>query len=170
VAEEEKKEQEQGEEGENKPGKKKIIIIAVIALVAIAVAIGVTLFLMGGDESEADEASTEEVVEAKVPAIYLELTPAFLITLNDGARQRYMQVHVTVSSRDQAAIDAVEHHLPFIKSKVNTLYSSQDFAAIQTADGKSALREQSLAVINEVLEGEGETLIENVFFTNFVLQ
>ena len=77
MAEEEKKEQEQGEEGENKPGKKKIIIIAIVALVAIAVAIGVTLFLMGGDESEPDEATAEEIVEAKVPAIYLELTPAF---------------------------------------------------------------------------------------------
>ena len=84
--------------------KRKLLLSQLIALVAIAVAIGVTLFLMGGDESEADEASTEEVVEAKVPAIYLELTPAFLITLNDGGRQRYMQVHVTVSSRDQAAI------------------------------------------------------------------
>jgi len=170
VAEEEKKDQEQSEEGESKPGKKKIIIIAGIALVAIGIAVGVTLFLMGGDDSEGAEAAAEEVVEAKVPAIYLDLQPAFLITFNEGGRQRYMQIHVSVSSRDEAAISAVEHHLPFIKSKINTLYSSQDFDVIQTPEGKSALRDQSLATINEVLEGEGEALVESVFFTNFVLQ
>lgn len=170
MAEEEKKGEKQSEEGEAKSGKKKIVIIAVVALVVIAIAVGVSLFLMGGDESEDSETAAEEVVEVKVPAIYLDLQPAFLITFNDEGRQRYMQIHVSVASRDQAAISAVEHHLPFIKSKINTLYSSQDFDVIQTPEGKSALRDQSLAVINEVLEGEGETLIESVFFTNFVLQ
>lgn len=169
MAEEEKKEQE---EGEKKSGKKTIIIIAIIALVAIGASVGVTLMLLGGDESAESEegAETAEQVEVKLPAIYMNLEPPFLITLNVDGRQRYMQVHVAVSSREQGPLDAVDHHLPLIKSRINSLYSRQDFEEIQTEAGKQALREQTLNLINEVLEGEGESPIENVFFTNFVLQ
>lgn len=170
MAEEDKK--EQGEEGEKKSGKKTIIIIAIVALVAIGASVGVTLMLLGGDDSAEGEEGAEaaEQVEVKLPAVYMDLKPPFLITLNVNGRQRYMQVHVSVSSREQASLDAVDHHLPLIKSRINSLYSAQNFEEIQTEAGKEALREQSLTLINEVLEAEGESPIENVFFTNFVLQ
>lgn len=170
MAEEEKKDQEEGQEGEQPKSKKGLIIIIIVAIIAIGASVGVTLFLLGGDESAEEEVAEEEVAEVKQPAIYMDLQPAFLVTYSDGGRHRYMQVHVSVSSRDAAAIGAVEHHLPYIKSKINSLYSSQDFKSVQTDEGKQFLRTESLRVINEVLEGEGESLIENVFFTNFVLQ
>jgi flagellar basal body-associated protein FliL len=53
---------------------------------------------------------------------------------------------------------------------VISAYSGLEFAAIQTEEGKEALRLQTVTVINAVLEGEGATGIENIFFTNFVLQ
>jgi len=170
VAEDEKKAEGQAEDGEQKSSKKGLIIMVVVAVLAIAVSVGVTLFLLGGDESEEAEVEETEQAEVKIPAIYMDIKPAFLITLDDNGRQRYMQIHMSVSSRDQAVVDAVEHHLPYIKSKINALYSSQSFAQVQTLEGKEALREQSLSTINEVLAAEGEGEIENVFFTNFVLQ
>jgi len=168
---------QEDQEGQAAPKSKKgIIIIAAIALLAIALSIGVTLFLLGGDDETVDDEDTAEAeemgtpVSATGPALYYEITPAFLAAFTIGSRQRYMQISVSVSSRDQAALDAVEYHMPLLKSKLNSAYSGQDFEQIQTEEGKNMLRERTLVTINEMLEAEGENAIENVFFTNFVLQ
>jgi len=166
---------QEDQEGQAAPESKKgIIIIAVIALLAIALSIGVTLFLLGGDDETVDDEDTAEEMETPVtatgPALYYEINPAFLAAFTIGSRQRYMQISVSVSSRDQAALDAVDYHMPLLKSKLNSAYSGQDFEQIQTEEGKNMLRERTLVTINEMLEAEGENTIENVFFTNFVLQ
>jgi len=168
VAEEENQEAKKG-----KFSKKGIIIIAIVLIVAIALSIGVTLFLMGGDDSDpvSDEGSEgAETAIQKAPAIYLDIKPPILVTFNVKGRQRYMQVYVSVSSRNQASLDTMEYHMPLIRSKIITKYSGQDFDQIRTEAGKTALKEQTFNVINDVLEGEGAEKIEGVFFTNFVLQ
>jgi len=162
---------ESNNEGEDKPKKKLMIIIAIVSVIAIAASIGVTFFLLGDDESsDVVEEIVEEVEESLAPASYSSINPPFLVTFNVDGRQRYMQISMTVSSRDASALDALEHHMPFIRSKIISTYSGLDFAAIQTEEGKEALRLQTVTVMNEVLEGEGAAGIENVFFTNFVLQ
>jgi len=169
VAEEENN--EESENGEGKSKKKLIIIIAIVSVIAIAASIGVTVFLLGDDEpSVVAEETVEEVEEPLAPATYSSINPPFLVTFNVNGRQRYMQISMTVSSRDASSLDALEHHMPFIRSKVISAYSGLDFATIQTEAGKEALRLQTVDVINEVLEGEGAEGIENIFFTNFVLQ
>jgi len=172
VAEEENKAEDNQEgTGEGKPKKKLIIIIAIVALIAIAASVGVTLFLLGDNEpEEISEEVIEEVEELPSPAVYSSIKPPFLVTFNVGGRQRYMQVSMTASSRDASSLDALEYHMPLIRSKVISAYSGLDFASIQTEDGKIALREQTVTIINNVLEGEGSSGIETVFFTNFVLQ
>ncbi len=162
------KAQEDNQEEEGK-SKKGIIMIALVVLVAIGASVGVTIFLLGDSSPPAEEAAQEEEVP-QGPAVYHEIKPPFLVTFNVGGRQRYMQIHVAVSSRDSNAFSAVEHHLPLIRSKIINLYSGIDFEAVQTDAGKQALREDTVKAINEVLEAEGASLIENVFFTNFVLQ
>ena len=168
---------QEDKDGQAAPKSKKgIIIIAAVALLAIALSIGVTLFLLGGDDEAVENGDTAEVEETETtatmegPALYYEIKPAFLAAFTIGNRQRYMQISMTVSSRDASALDALEHHMPFIRSKIISTYSGLDFAAIQTEEGKEALRLQTVTVMNEVLEGEGAAGIENVFFTNFVLQ
>jgi len=172
VAEEDNKAENNNEDaGEGKSKKKLIIIVAIVAVIAIAAAVGVTFFLLSDDETtDVVEEVVEEVEEPLAPATYSNINPPFLVTFNVEGRQRYMQLSITVSSRDASSLDALEHHMPFIRSKVISAYSGLDFASIQTEEGKEALRLQTVNVINEVLEGEGATTIENIFFTNFVLQ
>ena len=158
---------EEGEDQQAPSSKKKRIIIIALAVLVLVIAGGATFFLMGGDDSE-DSAEEAELVIA--PAIYLDLNPPMLATLSVDGKQRYMQVSLNVMSRDQAALDAVEYHMPFIRSKLNSVYGSVDFKMAQTIEGKEALREETLKIINGVLESEGEALIEAVYFTNFVMQ
>jgi len=168
VAEEEKK-VEEGQEEAPKSKKKLIIIIALVAILAVGLSVGATIFLLGGDEGET---SVEETVEepVKEPATYLAIKPPFLVTFNVDGRQRYMQISVSVSSRDSSSLDALEHHMPLIRSKLIAAYSGEAFDDVKTEAGKLALQSKTVEVMNGVLEGEGASQIENIFFTNFVLQ
>lgn len=169
MAEEENKENENGEAEGGSGSKKMIIIIAVVVLLAIGISVGVTLFLLGDDET-AEE--TDEVVaeEQEAAASYIDLTPAFLVTFNVNGRQRYMQAHVSISSKYASNLSQLEHHMPLIRSRLSSAFSTQDFSALQTDEGKKALLETLKNTINEVLEAEEQKPIDKVYFTNFVLQ
>lgn len=165
------KNQEQPEGG--KSNKKLIIIIAIVVLLSIGLSIGATIFFLGGSgESEQAAATPAEPAEpVKQPAVYLELKPAFVITYNVEGRQRYMQAHVSVMSRSQSVLSTLELHMPLIRNRVIMMFSGQDFNQLQSHEGKEQLREKTLGLINGILEKEGNgELIEQVLFTNFVMQ
>tara|TARA_R110001592_G_scaffold38315_2_gene126469 strand:- start:10685 stop:11197 length:513 start_codon:yes stop_codon:yes gene_type:complete len=168
----EEKKPEENEESGPKSNKKLIIIIVLVALLAIGLSVGVTLFLITGDDksaatAEEDSASVEEV---KVPASYLEIRPPFLVTFNVDDRQRYMQISLSVSTRDAGVFSGIEHHMPLIRSKLISTYGGMDFNIIKSEAGKVDLQAKTVEVINSVLSAEGEGQIENIYFTNFVLQ
>jgi len=168
VAEEDQK-AEENPKGEGKSKKKLIIIIALVAVLAIGLSVGATIYLLGGSEPEV---IAEDVIAepTKEPAIYLSINPPFLVTFNVDGRQRYMQISVSVSSRDGGALDTLEYHMPLILSKLRSMYGAQVFDEIKTDSGKLALQSKTVDVINEILAAEGASQIENVYFTNFVLQ
>lgn len=162
------------------PLNKKMIIIIVVALLAVILSVGATIFFLSDSSEDSDtsedavaveESEADEKAESgKGAALYLEVTPAFLVTLDVGGRQRYMKVDISLLARQKAALDAVEHHMPLIRSRLLSIYSSANFGEVQTESGKITLQENTLKLINDVLTEEGEPLVENVFFTNFVLQ
>ncbi len=174
MAEEEKT--EGNETSGTKSNKKIIIIFVLVAVLAIGLSVGVTLFLLTGSDNEetAQEDNAAPVEEVKIPASYLELKPPFLVTFNVEGRQRYMQISFSVSARDTLVFSSLEHHMPLIRSKLLSTYGGMDFNLIKTETGKATLQAKTVDVINSVLsaegEGEGEGQIENVYFTNFVLQ
>ncbi len=162
------KEQAPAEEAP-KSNKKLIIILAIVGVIAIGASIGVTILLMGpsGDAPPAAQVPAEPVKE---PALYLEIKPQFVLTYDVGGKQRYMQVFVSAMGREKKALDAIELHMPVIRSEMIQLFGSQDFVALQTIEGKEALREACLKKINEIVKKETGAEIEQVLFTNFVMQ
>ncbi|TBU98160.1 flagellar basal body-associated protein FliL [Stutzerimonas kirkiae] len=152
-------------------GKGKLIIIIVIALVlAIGLSVGGTLFFLNkdGDEQPAPAVAAEPV---RQPAIYEELAPAFVVNFNHNGRQRYMQVTLSLMSRDPLALDELKVHMPLLRNRLVMLFSSQDFATLATPVGKEALRQQATASVQEMAQKEtGKLVVEQVLFTNFVLQ
>ncbi len=169
----EEQDNDSSSEGEAPPaGKKKLIIIIVVALIAVGISVAATLFFLGGGEDDAEESTTQPETKeaAKGPAVYLEMNPPFQVGYDIGGRQRFMQVFITAQARSQEPLTAMEFHMPVIRSRLLGAFSGLDFADLQTEEGKVALREKTLNVINEVLEQEKAPKIEQVFFTNFVLQ
>ena len=161
------------EAGSAGKGRLKLIIVIVVAmLVAVGLSIGGTLYFMGkGDDLDAGKAQESTAVSGKQPAIYEVLMPAFVVNISHNGRQRYMQVSIALMSRDQAALDALKVHMPLLRNRLVMLFSSQDFEALKTPVGKEMLRQQATASVQELAQKEiGKLAVEQVLFTNFVLQ
>lgn len=152
-------------------GKGKLIIFAAIALVLVGVSIGGTLFATGffsADEEIAEEAVEEEL---DLPAIYYSLQPKFQTNYRVDGRQRFLQAALTLVTREQDVIDAIELHSPLIKSRIVTLLGQQEFATLHKNEGRETLRQASLEAIQSILNEEiGKPGVENVLFTDFVMQ
>ncbi|WP_462379115.1 flagellar basal body-associated protein FliL [Pseudomonas sp. Marseille-QA0892] len=158
-----------------KKSKLKLIIIAVVAaLLLIGTSVGVTVFLLGGKSSDADSAEHAESAAAapvKAQAIYEELTPAFVVNFNYQGRQRFMQVSVALMGRNKADMDALKAQMPVIRNRLVMLFSGQDFDGLMKPLGKDMLRQQATAAVQEIAQKEvGKPVVEQVLFTNFVLQ
>jgi flagellar FliL protein len=148
----------------------------VAIIVVLAAGAGVAYYLMM-DDSEApvdgEVAERAEVLEATPleRPIYHELRPEFIITFDANNRQRYMQVQVTVVTRDPATVEGLVKHDPLIRNSLIMVFSAQDYLQLQTSEGKAKLRLEATEKIQELLLVEtGSEGIETVLFTNLVLQ
>ncbi|MDR6928149.1 flagellar basal body-associated protein FliL [Pseudomonas sp. BE134] len=151
-------------------GKIKLIILIVVALLlAIGMSVGATWFFMHNAQSK--PAAAETAVVGKQPAIFEPMAPAFVANYNQNGRQRYMQVSITMQGRDQAELEALKVHMPVIRNNLVMLFSGQDFTALATPVGQEMLRQKATASVQEVAQKElGKVVIEQLLFTNFVLQ
>lgn len=158
------------------PGKGKlklIIIIAVAFLLAVGASVGGTWFFLNKNAKPAEsEAKAEDHAEpTKKQAVYEILAPAFVVNFNQGGRQRYLQVAVALMGRDQAQMDALREQMPLVRNQLVMLFSSQNFDTLVTPVGKEMLRQQATSSLQELAKkATGQLTVEQVLFTNFVLQ
>ncbi|MBV4475737.1 flagellar basal body-associated protein FliL [Pseudomonas sp. B2M1-30] len=153
-------------------GKLKLIIVIVLALLlAIGASVGATWFFMHSAQSKPAEAAAQAAPVGKQPAIFEPMAPAFVANYNQNGRQRYMQVSITMLARNQADLEALKVHMPVIRNNLVMLFSGQDFATLATPVGQEMLRQKATASVQEVAQKElGKVVIEQLLFTNFVLQ
>lgn len=123
----------------------------------------------GDEEGDGEEGDEEE--EASSPAVYLPIDPAFVVNFASQGKARFLQITVEVMTRDETVPDKVKLHMPVIRNNLMLLFSTQTFDNVSTLEGKESLREESLEVVQQILEEEtGDPGIEAVYFTSFVMQ
>lgn len=172
MAEEEVAE-ENNEEQKGISNKKRLILFGSLGLLIIAVSVGATLFAikMMSEPPEEVPVTAEVVDPPPPPAIYYPLKPPIIVNFSVRGRQRYLQAELTLMTRENDVISAIELHQPMIRNALVLLIGGQSYAEIQTAEGKELLRQQCLQEIQRLLEQEtGKPGIEQVLFTNFVMQ
>ncbi|MDB6144640.1 MAG: flagellar basal body-associated protein FliL [Pseudomonas sp.] len=152
-------------------GKLKLILLVVLGLLlAIGVSVGATWFIMHKPQVKPDEAA-QTASKGKQPAIYEPMAPAFVVNFNQNGRQRFMQVSITMLGRNQADLDALKVHMPVIRNNLVMLFSGQTFDSLATPIGQEMLRQKAFASVQEVAQKEvGKVVVEQLLFTNFVLQ
>ncbi|EJM84311.1 flagellar basal body-associated protein [Pseudomonas sp. GM74] len=153
-------------------GKLKLIIAIVVALLlAIGLSVGATWYFMHSAQSKPAAAVAETAPIGKQPAIFEPMAPAFVANFNQNGRQRYMQVSITMLARNQTDLEALKVHMPVIRNNLVMLFSGQDFATLASPVGQEMLRQKATASVQEVAQKElGKVVIEQLLFTNFVLQ
>ncbi len=153
---------------------KKIIIIAVVVLLLLGGGLAAYI-LLGKDSPDqlADGSGTgqpeaQRAVEAD--PVYLPLDPAFVVNFENNGSIRYLQLSLQVMAYDEAVLDKVAANTPAVRNELIMLFSGQDYDQLNTLEGKESLREQVLAAINRVVRLKGESAVQEVFFTGFVMQ
>ncbi len=148
----------------------KKIIMAVVLLLLVGGG-AAAFFLLQSDSSTPDAAAEGgEIVEPERDAIYLPLSPAFVINFEYKGAIRYLQLSMQVMSYDQDAVDKVEANMPAVRNNLILLFSAQDYEVLNTVEGKENLRKEVVDSINQVLRLTGDVAVNDVFFTAFVVQ
>ena len=150
---------------------KTLLIVIVLLLLGAAGGGGYWFYLHGQAAAAADHAAAAAAAPSKAPAIYLELTPAFVVNLEDTESMRYMQVDLQIMSRDPKAIEDAKAQMPRIRNSLLLLFGQQHAFDLATRQGKEALQAKALAEIQKVLKDEtGRAGIEAVYFSSLVIQ
>jgi len=124
------------------------------------------------DEDEAEGGSIEEGTVALLKtAVYVPLQPPFVVNYGGKGRLKYLRAELSVRVSDSQAANSVRHHLPYIRNQLVLLFSRQNEEKVNSMEGRENLRKEALAAVQKVVLDEDELEgIEDLFFTNFVVQ
>ena len=102
---------------------------------------------------------------------YLALEPPFVVNLQDDKRIRFLQIKSQLKLAEVELAPEVNHHMAKIRHVLLMLFSHLSEEEIRTLEGKENLREESLIEIQAALEEEtGDSMVEQIYFTDFVIQ
>jgi flagellar FliL protein len=184
VAEEtENTEEEKKEEKKSNP----MMIIIGGVLVLLLVIGGVLAFLLSGGEEEemakngptaSAGASGGEAEER--PSTFnsprrkssLEVGPMyemdqFIVNLMSDGGRRYLKIKVNLELEDEAMVEEITSKLPVLRDTIIRIASSKSLEEISTQKGKDGLKDQ---IVNEINANMKDGKINNIYFTDFVVQ
>ena len=174
-------------------GAIKILLIVIVSILLVGGSVGATLFLTGALHKSPEAAEEEPAAKTgghggggyaktkggghgaaagpEQPPVYQPLDPPFIINFEDQGALRYLQIGLSVMSRDKLVIDAVNNNMPQIRNDLIMLFGNQKLEFLASNEGKEQLRAQALEQVQAVLNKEiGEPGIEAVYYTTFVMQ
>ncbi|PCJ29663.1 MAG: flagellar basal body-associated protein FliL [Moraxellaceae bacterium] len=156
-------------EEQDAPKSNKMLIIIIALLAVILVGGGVAAFLMmGGDDGGSED---EAMTSTASPAIYFDLKPPFVVNYAWKGRQRYVQINLAIMTRSEQVVGALKKHMPLVRNNLVQIFGAQEFDELRTPDGKEVMRQMALEDLQKIVVDEiGEEGIEQVLFTNFVMQ
>jgi len=176
-------EEENTEVGEEKKGgMMKIILLVNGLLLLIGIGVGVFLF-MGSDDKASDDVADSETIDGEESAegskakkskgnpIYIPLHPAFVVNFENQEQVAFLQVDIQIMTYDNTVESALKVHMPAVRNELLLLLGGKQYHEINTREGKRALSQEAIQVIQDVLKDVGApNSIEALYFTSFVMQ
>lgn len=107
---------------------------------------------------------------AAYQATYFQLQTPFTSNMSDT--DAFAQISVAVSTYyDMRVVEAIKTHEMAIRSQVLMMLAQQPEEMLSTPKGKQALQGRIKTIINDILKQKtGYGGVDNVYFTNFVIQ
>jgi flagellar FliL protein len=157
--------------------KSKMLLVIILAIVLVGVGVGGWLAFKPKPAEGATAGATAPAKKAEkgkppAPPIYFKYDPAFVVNFGGEGSARYLQVMVEAMTRDPAVAEIIKNNEPAVRNDLVLLFSSQNDATLLSTDGKEKLRQSTLDAIRKIVASEGgdPKLVENVYFTSFVIQ
>jgi flagellar FliL protein len=127
------------------------------------------LVLKDGKEESAPPAGAH-FDSTKYKATYFNLEQTFTSNMRDS--DGIMQVSLGISTfYDHRVVDALKDNEIPVRSAILMTLADQDAFVISTPEGKRALQKQLTDAVNAVLKAKtGYGGVDNVYFTNFIIQ
>jgi flagellar FliL protein len=152
-------------EGEEAAPKSRKLLFIILAVVLLGGGGGAWFFLKGGN--------TDATIEAPVlPPIYVNLDPPFVVNFEAESMVRFLQVTVSIMTRDAHIEEVLKKNDPRIRNDLLMLLGNQKYETISTREGKEALQARSLESVRSVVASAGgeSGKVEALYFTAFVMQ
>lgn len=127
--------------------------------------------------AEADDAHPSKGIDLPTPrnpsayqATYYQIPAPFTSNMADS--DAFAQISIAVSTYyDQRVITAVTTHELAIRSAILMMLAQEQELDLATPQGKERLQDKLVKIINNVLKDRtGYGGVDNVYFTNFVIQ
>ena len=143
-----------------------------LVLTGTVLGLGLTGNLLTVSAPSGEEELIEEDVADEVQAVfYHEFKPEIVVNFPGTGQPRYMQLSLTAVTADENAIASLALHAPAIRNDLLMLFSGVDPVPLATREGKDALRKQAVETIRNIMtQRYGESAVEDVYFTRFVMQ
>lgn len=127
------------------------------------------------EEATPEKGGKKAKAEApKAPPIYQAFDPPLVVSFQDQATMRFLQVTVEVMARDEESIKAVQTHMPVIRNNLLDIFSGYGFAELTSREGKEKLRKECLVEVQKILKANSAkdhpANVEDLYFTSFVVQ
>lgn len=123
-----------------------------------------------GEDAAAEEGGGHEGKKAAA-AIYVPMTPSFVVNIGDNDSSHFLQIEMQVRAKNAAVVDALKLHDPQIRNAILMLLGAQVLTEVTSREGKEALQKKVLAEIQRILKLEtGKKGVDAVYFTSFVMQ
>ena len=169
---------EEVEEVEKKSGGNMVLILIVVLLVVLLVGGGLAAFLLlGGDDQPAvqqqqTQAQTKNKRTSKRSTDLLTIGPMypmnqFVVNLLSESGGKFLKVALDIELDSENLATEMDMKKSLIRDIIIRSLSSKTFEEISTMKGKDRLKDEIVSKINEVL-ADGQ--INNIFFTDFVVQ
>ncbi len=152
--------------------KVKIILISLIGLLIVGGGGASAYFFILKDDPVQGATVGEEgggngkQPEELPPALFHNLPP-LVVSANYQGRLRYLQVKLSVMTRDEDTQDLLLDSTPLIQDALILLLGKYEFTELETTEGKELLRKEARTKIAELIHSDE---IESVLFTGFVIQ
>lgn len=104
---------------------------------------------------------------------YVTLQPAFVTNygVTKTGRLTYLKADVTLKVADPEGEAALKYHTPALRNALVLLFSRQEDAAVSSSDGRERIRQEALTALRDIMQTEeGKPVIEDLVFSNFVVQ
>ncbi len=101
---------------------------------------------------------------------YVEIKPEIVTNYGSSGRLHFLRARLSARATGTEAADAVRYHMAYIQNTLLLLLGGQTVEEAKSMEFRETLRQKALESINAFLETEGEPKIDDLLFTEYLVQ